>query len=125
MQSILNLARRTDHTNCNSFVMALMSHGDEGVIYSTDDCVDIKDFVDLFRGDNCPTLNGKPKIFIFQVCFCFNKYISTCIYEWLCNLLCQQFFFSFLLINMHNNASNEVFINKVSWEPRVIVNLKF
>jgi len=66
--SILNLARRTDHTNCNSFVMALMSHGDEGVIYSTDDCVDIKDFVDLFRGDNCPTLNGKPKIFIFQAC---------------------------------------------------------
>jgi len=66
--SILNMARKTDHTNCNSFVMALMSHGDDGVIYSTDDCIDIKDFVDLFRGDNCPTLNGKPKIFIFQAC---------------------------------------------------------
>jgi len=65
---IRKLAEKTDHTNCNSFVMALMSHGGEGFICSTDGRVEIEDLVDPFRGDNCPTLNGKPKIFIFQAC---------------------------------------------------------
>ena len=59
---------RVDHANKDCFVFAILSHGDEGCVYGTDGTVESKELVDLFRGDTCPSLAGKPKIFIFQVC---------------------------------------------------------
>ena len=58
---------RFDHTGNACFVFAILSHGDDGCIYGTDGTVKIKELVDLFRGDICPSLAGKPKIFFFQV----------------------------------------------------------
>ena len=57
----------TDHTQYDSFVCCLLSHGDAGKIYGSDDrpviLEDIKNSV-----INCHSLVGKPKIFIIQSC---------------------------------------------------------
>ncbi|XP_075412948.1 caspase-3 [Tenrec ecaudatus] len=57
-----------DHSRRSSFVCVLLSHGDEGVIYGTDGPVDLKKLTRFFRGDNCRSLAGKPKLFIIQAC---------------------------------------------------------
>ena len=52
----------TDHSQCDSFVCCLLSHGDVGKVYGSDDrpiiLEDIKNSV-----IHCPSLVGKPKIF--------------------------------------------------------------
>ena len=57
----------TNHTQYDSFVCCLLSHGDAGKIYGSDDRAikleDIKNSV-----IHCPSLIGKPKIFIIQSC---------------------------------------------------------
>lgn len=57
-----------DHTNFDCFVCVLLSHGEEGIVFGTDKPVQIKDLSDCFKADRCPTLVGKPKIFIIQAC---------------------------------------------------------
>ncbi|XP_046724648.1 caspase-6-like isoform X2 [Silurus meridionalis] len=41
---------------------------EEGKIEAFDNQIGIKEITDLFRGDECKSLVGKPKIFIFQAC---------------------------------------------------------
>ncbi|KAG8453687.1 hypothetical protein GDO86_000355 [Hymenochirus boettgeri] len=57
-----------DHSKRSSFVCAILSHGEEGLIYGVDGNIKIKNLTDLFRGDRCKTLVGKPKIFFIQAC---------------------------------------------------------
>ncbi|WAR20930.1 CASP1-like protein [Mya arenaria] len=57
-----------DHSDCDCFVFVILSHGEEGVVYGTDKEVEIKELASYFRGDRCPTLIGKPKLFIIQAC---------------------------------------------------------
>ena len=68
MTEIFNkVTRETDHTQYDSFVCCLLSHGDAGKIYGSDDrpikLEDIKNSV-----IHCPSLIGKPKIFVIQSC---------------------------------------------------------
>jgi len=58
----------TNHSLCNCFAIAILSHGDEEYIYATDYKVQIKSIVDMFHPKHCPSLLGKPKIFLFQAC---------------------------------------------------------
>ena len=46
---------------------AILSHGDMGIVYGTDGIVKLDYLFEPFKGNNCPTLAGKPKIFIIQV----------------------------------------------------------
>lgn len=57
-----------DHSNEDCFVCAILSHGEEGVLYATDGVVYIEKITRLFKPDECPTLAEKPKIFLFQAC---------------------------------------------------------
>jgi len=57
-----------DHSDADCFVCAILSHGEEGVVYGTTGTVKLNSLVDNFKGDNCPTLVGKPKIFFIQAC---------------------------------------------------------
>lgn len=56
-----------DHKNNDCFVLAILSHGEEGYIWGTDAMIYINDLIDLFKGTTCPSLAGKPKIFFIQV----------------------------------------------------------
>ncbi|XP_011669732.1 caspase-3-like [Strongylocentrotus purpuratus] len=52
-----------------SVVLVFMSHGKEAGIQGTDEeVVTVKEIKDMFSGNNCPALIGKPKIMIFQAC---------------------------------------------------------
>jgi len=56
----------SDH---DMFVLAVLSHGEEKIIYGSDAMkVERKFFTDKFNNENCPALRLKPKFMIFQAC---------------------------------------------------------
>ncbi|XP_037998058.1 caspase-8-like [Motacilla alba alba] len=60
---------KKDHRNMDCFVCFIFSHGEKDKIKGVDDvCVNIEDLVSRFTGTNCPSLAGKPKVFIIQAC---------------------------------------------------------
>jgi len=63
MMSALEIAAAEEKLSCCA--CAILTHGDEGVLYATDQTVDIREITKLFRMKN---LAGKPKLFIFQAC---------------------------------------------------------
>lgn len=70
MKKVLKQAAKDSPYNrdADCFACALLSHGDEGIIYGTDKFVKIEELVTPFYGENCRELAGKPKIFIIQAC---------------------------------------------------------
>ena len=60
-------AAKLNHNDSDCFLLAILSHGDEGVIYGTDGIIQLDMLINPFKGDKCPSLIGKPKIFIIQV----------------------------------------------------------
>ena len=56
---------REDHSNRDCFAVAVLTHGDDGVLFGVDATIDIQSFVAPIK--RCQSLAGKPKIFIFQV----------------------------------------------------------
>ena len=61
------VASNYDHSEVDCFACAILSHGDEGVVYGTDGIVKIDELVSPVKGANCPSLIGKPKLFFIQV----------------------------------------------------------
>ncbi|NWW79621.1 CASP8 protein, partial [Climacteris rufus] len=60
---------KKDHRNMDCFVCFIFSHGEKDKIKGVDGvCVNITDLVSCFSGTNCPSLAGKPKVFIIQAC---------------------------------------------------------
>ncbi|NWI00811.1 CASP8 protein, partial [Tichodroma muraria] len=60
---------KKDHRNMDCFVCFIFSHGEKDKIKGVDDeCINIEDLVSCFTGTNCPSLAGKPKVFIIQAC---------------------------------------------------------
>ncbi|KAL1261642.1 hypothetical protein QQF64_006907 [Cirrhinus molitorella] len=66
MRDVLTKASQEDHSHSAMFVCVLLSHGDDGVIFGTDGCIELKELFKLFRGDCCKSLVGKPKLFFIQ-----------------------------------------------------------
>ena len=65
IKEALRAAANEDYSNLSCCACALLSHGEEGVIYGTDGFMNIKDLTSLFRTKG---LAGKPKLFFFQAC---------------------------------------------------------
>lgn len=57
-----------DHSDSDCFGCAILSHGIEGRIYATDGMLPLEILTLPFKGDRCPTLVGKPKLFFLQTC---------------------------------------------------------
>ncbi|XP_078677248.1 caspase-6-like [Branchiostoma floridae x Branchiostoma belcheri] len=68
IKEILYEAAQYDHSQSDCFVCVFLSHGKNGMIYGYNGLLEIKELTDMFRGHNCPTLKGKPKLFFFQAC---------------------------------------------------------
>lgn len=68
-KTLKSLADR-DHSLADCLVVAILSHGEEGgMIHGKDDVlVNIKELTNLFSGQECPSLAGKPKLFFIQAC---------------------------------------------------------
>ena len=54
-----------DHSDYDCIICAVLTHGEEGLIYSTNGKIMIKELTTKFRSKN---LHGKPKLFFFQAC---------------------------------------------------------
>jgi len=67
---IMELASE-DHTDRDCVVIAVMSHGDDGILYAKDQQYKPERLWSYFTSDQCPTLAGKPKLFFIQVDFLF------------------------------------------------------
>ncbi|NXM58790.1 CASP6 protein, partial [Illadopsis cleaveri] len=61
-------ASMDDHSDADCFLCVFLSHGEDDHIYAFDDKIKIQEITDMFRGDKCQSLVGKPKIFIIQAC---------------------------------------------------------
>ncbi|KAM7052425.1 caspase-6 isoform 2-T2 [Acridotheres tristis] len=61
-------ASMDDHSNADCFMCVFLSHGEDDHIYAYDDKINIQTITDMFKGDKCRSLVGKPKIFIIQAC---------------------------------------------------------
>lgn len=57
-----------NHSGSDCFVCCILSHGDRDVVFGTDGKFPVDSVLEPFRGDKCPTLVGKPKLFFIQAC---------------------------------------------------------
>ena len=67
MKACFEEYRRKEHTGC--FILIILSHGRDGVVLSSDDQeIRIADIEKEFCKSKCPSLQGKPRIFIIDAC---------------------------------------------------------
>ncbi|TRY65363.1 hypothetical protein DNTS_013769 [Danionella cerebrum] len=66
--TVITDAAASSHVDADCFVCVFLSHGENGHIFAKDAKIDIHEITDLFKGDKCQSLVGKPKIFILQAC---------------------------------------------------------
>ncbi|GFO38322.1 caspase-3-like [Plakobranchus ocellatus] len=68
MKDLLYQAAKKDHTDSDCFACVILSHGEEGYVFGTDNKISVDDLVLPFKGDRCTSLAGKPKLFFIQAC---------------------------------------------------------
>ena len=69
MRQILNNVAGMDHDKYDCLMVAILTHGDNGdVLYGITGEITIQEVIETFSSKRCPTLIGKPKIFIIQAC---------------------------------------------------------
>ncbi|XP_037940824.1 caspase-like [Teleopsis dalmanni] len=61
-------AASKDHRDNDCILIAVMSHGNNGIIYAKDVHYQLDSISQYFTPQNCATLAGKPKIFLIQAC---------------------------------------------------------
>lgn len=68
IEDILDEAAGEDHSDADCFLVSVMSHGGQGVIYANDQHYPPERLWSNFTSIKCPSLAGKPKIFLVQAC---------------------------------------------------------
>nr|XP_034311529.1 caspase-7 [Crassostrea gigas] len=68
IKATLQKAAKLDHRDNDCFICAILSHGGDGYIWGTDRMIPINDLIEPFKGNECLSLAGKPKIFFIQAC---------------------------------------------------------
>ncbi|XP_053885118.1 group XIIA secretory phospholipase A2 isoform X1 [Malaclemys terrapin pileata] len=61
-------ASMDNHSDADCFVCVFLSHGEDNHVYAYDAKIKVQTMTNMFKGDKCPSLVGKPKIFIIQAC---------------------------------------------------------
>ncbi|KAJ3662325.1 hypothetical protein Zmor_006679 [Zophobas morio] len=61
-------ATKYDHTDHDCLCVAVLTHGDTGILYARDTQYKPDILWTGFSADRCPSLAGKPKIFFLQAC---------------------------------------------------------
>ena len=70
MRHVLNNVATMDHDKYDCLMVTILTHGDYGdLLYgTTGEGILIQEVIETFSGRRCPTLIGKPKVFIIQAC---------------------------------------------------------
>lgn len=67
-QTLEAAAMETNHTECDCILIAVLSHGELGILYASDHAYKPDRLWTQFNAEKCPTLAGKPKMFFIQAC---------------------------------------------------------
>lgn len=66
---ILEAAATTeDHSDADCILIAVLSHGELGILYASDHAYKPDRLWTQFNAEQCPSLAGKPKLFFIQAC---------------------------------------------------------
>ena len=69
MHARLLAVSKLDHSKLDCLIITILTHGIEGKLYSTDgDLIPVEELTKYFDGNHCPSLIGKPKVWILQAC---------------------------------------------------------
>jgi len=68
IERILESASLEDHSDADCILVAVLSHGELGILYSSDQPYKPDRLWSHFTADKCPSLAGKPKMFFIQAC---------------------------------------------------------
>ncbi len=67
-EELRSFAALEDHEDANMMILAVLSHGRDGHVYTADNQVVATEMIyETFNNYHCPLLKGKPKFFIIQV----------------------------------------------------------
>ncbi|XP_011156835.1 caspase-1 isoform X2 [Solenopsis invicta] len=66
--TVLQSTSAEDHTDADCLIVVAMSHGESGLLHSTDSLYPVDMLWSPFTGDRCSSLAGKPKLFFIQAC---------------------------------------------------------
>lgn len=67
-ECIRRFSQNCEHESADSAFVILMSHGNNEIIWGTDEAVELNELIALMNPDNAPMLVGKPKFFIIEAC---------------------------------------------------------
>ena len=70
-------AAYADHSNSDCFACAILTHGDDDIVYGIDRSLPIKTILCQFNSLWCRGLSNKPKLFFFQVRY--DKCMRACV----------------------------------------------
>lgn len=59
---------KENHSESDCIVVCILTHGENGLLWARDSQYKTDSVFEYFRGHKCPSLAGKPKIFIIQAC---------------------------------------------------------
>nr|AZR38347.1 caspase-1 isoform 1 [Laodelphax striatellus] len=68
VENVITEVSKEDHSEYDCLVVAVLSHGEHGIIYARDHAYKPDSLWTKFSADNCKTLAGKPKLFFIQAC---------------------------------------------------------
>lgn len=68
MYICLSLGANYDYSDYDCFLMAVLTHGDLGIMCANDASYSENKLWEQFTDDKCVTLAGKPKLFFIQCC---------------------------------------------------------
>eukprot|EP00092_Neocalanus_flemingeri_P055937 GFUD01066245.1.p1 GENE.GFUD01066245.1~~GFUD01066245.1.p1 ORF type:complete len:260 (-),score=44.91 GFUD01066245.1:116-847(-) len=68
IENELDLLADQDHTERDSLFVAILTHGDESTVASNDNSFSPHFLWRQFNAEKCPSLAGKPKLFLLQAC---------------------------------------------------------
>ncbi|MCP9262147.1 Cell death protein 3 [Dirofilaria immitis] len=69
LTAIRDFSKRPEHKLLDSSVVCVLTHGEHGELYGTDDiAISVLEFVSCLNARNCPALAYKPKLFFLQAC---------------------------------------------------------
>jgi len=66
--STLDTVSKEDHSQSDCIVVCILTHGEQGILWGRDEKYLTDKVFNYFKGDQCPTLAAKPKIFFIQAC---------------------------------------------------------
>ena len=67
IENILKRLSRDNHSDADCLFLAVLSHGDQGLLYAFDQPYKAEQLWSHFTAEKCSTLAGKPKLFFVQV----------------------------------------------------------